>query len=91
MFCDFQDHFDGKCDRPQENCKLAIVFAANVEKCVKLKGELFGSNSIDQVVFRQTAKICAEPEESEYELEIPAVYCCSHLQILNGAAKWEIN
>ncbi|XP_033985654.1 interferon gamma receptor 1 [Trematomus bernacchii] len=60
-----KDHFDGKCDRPQENCKLAIVFAADVEKCVKLKGELFGSNSIDQVVFRQTAKICAEPEEKD--------------------------
>ncbi|KAL3066354.1 hypothetical protein OYC64_016334 [Pagothenia borchgrevinki] len=60
-----KDNFDGKCDRPQENCKLVIVFAADVEKCVKLKGVLFGSNSIGQVVFRQTAKICAEPEEKD--------------------------
>ncbi|KAF3852708.1 hypothetical protein F7725_006072, partial [Dissostichus mawsoni] len=65
-----QGHFNGHCDRQEKNCELHIEFPADVEMCETLKGELLGIIG-GQVVFRQTDSICAEPEESEYELEIP--------------------
>lgn len=72
MFCDFQGQFKGDCGQ-HENCKRDIVFPADVEKCVTLKGGLL--ESIGGQAFGQIDRICAEPAESEYQLEIPAVYC----------------
>ncbi|KAK5898875.1 hypothetical protein CesoFtcFv8_008412 [Champsocephalus esox] len=46
-----------------ENCKLDIVFPADVEKCVTLKGDLL--ESIGGQAFRQIDKICAKPEEKD--------------------------
>ncbi|KAJ4918990.1 hypothetical protein JOQ06_022083 [Pogonophryne albipinna] len=55
-------HFKENCGK-HENCKLDIVFPADVEKCVTLKGDLL--KMIGEQAFRQTDRICAEPEEKD--------------------------
>ncbi|XP_034085989.1 interferon gamma receptor 1 isoform X2 [Gymnodraco acuticeps] len=55
-------HYKEDCGQ-HENCKLDIVFPADEEKCVTLKGDLL--ESIGGQAFKQIDRICAEPEEKD--------------------------
>uniref|UniRef100_A0A3Q1G3G3 Fibronectin type-III domain-containing protein n=1 Tax=Acanthochromis polyacanthus TaxID=80966 RepID=A0A3Q1G3G3_9TELE len=50
-----------KCMMGVNTCKLDVLFPEGVKKCVRLKGMLFDSKSVNQ--FRETAEICARPTE----------------------------
>ncbi|XP_023124698.2 interferon gamma receptor 1 isoform X1 [Amphiprion ocellaris] len=51
--------FEENCMERVDTCKLDVPFPDGVKKCVRLKGTLFDSNFVNQLVVRETAEICA--------------------------------
>uniref|UniRef100_A0A3P8S403 Fibronectin type-III domain-containing protein n=1 Tax=Amphiprion percula TaxID=161767 RepID=A0A3P8S403_AMPPE len=51
-----------------DTCKLDVPFPEGVKKCVRLKGTLFDSNFVNQLVVRETAEICAHVSTGKFKL-----------------------
>ncbi|XP_022075971.2 interferon gamma receptor 1 [Acanthochromis polyacanthus] len=66
--------FDQECMMGVNTCKLDVLFPEGVKKCVRLKGMLFDSKSVNQ--FRETAEICARVSTEIHVVMVAVILFC---------------